>query len=306
MTGLLKGLGKWFVLLLRAPNVDRMKRDGDTAGLLEALQYPLFRTVGAATRALGELWSMPDLVDLGHPDGKVRTAAAERLKESRDKRVIAPLIAALRDPYTSYRDTFDRATYPVRMNAIEALAEMGDPVAIEPILDAIRRQTVSSGFMESCDRLDAALVKMGEPMFARLIAALEEDYDDESWSRINSALERFGDARAITPLCKRLARERRLNIRASAFQAIVVIGGEAAVSGLAALLRQEQSPDRQFGIFTVMNEIKDKSVIPALVKALQEADPAWRHKAVEYLAKFGTPISRVALEEYQRQSAAPS
>jgi len=68
-----------------------------------------------ATRALGRVWGISVLVDLGDAKAQTRRIAAQNLKGWRDARIVQPLIAALRDQDSTVREL-----------AIDTLGSLGD------------------------------------------------------------------------------------------------------------------------------------------------------------------------------------
>jgi HEAT repeat protein len=184
-----------------------MKKERNVSLLIEALEYPLPKVRWAATRALGNLWDVPDLVKLGHPNSqKVRAEAAKALGQSNDQRVVAALIAALFDPVASYTDQLNRSVYPVRMNAITALCEIGDPCAIEPLLEALRQKSWYGQTLAFQGKLCENILKMGEPMLLHGMTLLQSP-DPVMRQQAIYVLECFSDPRTIEPLGHFLMRE---------------------------------------------------------------------------------------------------
>ena len=173
MIQLVHRLSNWLALMSRLPDIEAMKQEGNISALKQALEHPVAKVRWAATRALGDLWHIPDLAKLGHPDSKIRASAAEVLGQSRDYRVMAPLIAALHDPVISYTDELNRSVYPVRISAISALCEIGDPIAIDPLLEALSGESWYGQTLGFQGKLGENLVKMGSPMLLRCIALLQ-------------------------------------------------------------------------------------------------------------------------------------
>lgn len=177
MIQLVRRLSNWFALMSRLPDIEAMKQEGNISALKQALEHPVAKVRWAATRALGDLAQraphIPNLAKLGHPDSKIRASAAEVLGQSRDCRVMAPLIAALHDPVISYTDELNRSVYPVRISAISALCEIGDPIAVDPLLEALSQKSWYGQTLGFQGKLGENLVKMGEPMLLRCIALLQ-------------------------------------------------------------------------------------------------------------------------------------
>jgi HEAT repeat protein len=129
---------------------------------------------------LGAAALEPLLARVGDKDKQVRRAAARTLGRLKDSRAVAPLSIAVQDQDMGMRQA-----------AANALGEIGDPGAIEPLITTCR-------YHDDSGRAAAdALVQIGSPAVAQLVAALARD---ESRSRAAWALGEIGDARAIEPL----------------------------------------------------------------------------------------------------------
>jgi len=84
------------------------------AALQEELDWGMRRAV---IRALGLIWGLKEVIDLGDEDADVRCRAAEALGRLGDERAVEPLIASRQDPDTK-----------VRKEAIRALKRIGSPL----------------------------------------------------------------------------------------------------------------------------------------------------------------------------------
>ena len=113
------------------PDIEKMKREGDVNGLINALEYTEDEGIQtSATDALGNMGDRaigPLCTALGHSSSEIRYYAAEALGIIRDPRSVAPLIGILHDPDDD-----------VRCSAVEALGKIGDPRAVEPLLQMLR------------------------------------------------------------------------------------------------------------------------------------------------------------------------
>ncbi len=288
----------WLTGLVWLPDVERMKEEHDAEGLVLTLTHPRPKVRWASMRALGELWAIPFLVDLGDQDVDVRSHAAEVLGQLADKRAVGPLIASLWDPSVFYSDI--RYAFPVRVNAIEALGKIADPVAIDPLMEALRRH--SWGYpQKSAEVLYASLAAFGEPMFARLIATLQ-DKDEHMRELAIYALGYIKDPRAIGALDDALTHsENNWVLKRAAAQALDRIGGEKATSALLAALREETDSVAQSDILMFLSRNEDQRVTLAVFDALQRLAPGLREIAMGDIARFGSPQAREAVGMYMRR-----
>ena len=257
----------WLTALVWLPDIERMRKKHDVTGLIRTLVHPRSKVRGASMRALGELWDIPSLVELGDQDVEIRARAAETLGREADRRAVMPLIASLWDPAVFFADV--RFAYPVRVNAIEALGKLGDPRAIEPLVEALRNN--SWGYAQkSSEVLYAALAAFGEPMTVRLIE-LAQDKDEHAHTRLQAmfTLGHIGDPRAIDALADVRRNENDWIIQRAATQALHRIGGEQAVSALIAALQEEGDSRRQREIVSFLSRHEDPRVTHAVLDALQ-------------------------------------
>jgi hypothetical protein len=212
----------------KAPDIESMKRESDIPGLIGALRNPDIRIQWEATQALGALG--PDAVP--HLIRRLPT---------RKRQVKLGIIEALGE----IRDT--RAVEPlirllgepsveVRWETALALGEIGDPRAIEPLLPALRDpdRYVRYGTALALSKLGWTPEKNEDAAF--LLLGLQE------WSRLRDL-------------------------------------GPAAVPALSHALRAHEKTVRVKAV-EILGDIGDKSAIPAIIRALRDGDDEVRWKAV--------------------------
>ncbi len=147
--------------------------------------------VALALLVASPVWAEPPAPDLKRAaetlargkDTAARMEAAKLLGASKDHGALEPLLAALRDP-----------TRDVRWAAIEALGDLGDRRAVEPLVQYLRRaETYRWG-----KRLVAnALGAIGDPKAAEPLLSLLADSDPFVRRAAAIALLRIGDPRAL-------------------------------------------------------------------------------------------------------------
>lgn len=183
--------------------------------LIQALQERGWDVKCGAAGALGEIGAKrtvgPLVQALEHNVvSDVRWKAAQALGNMAGllvkagyKRPVKSLIEALGD-----KDSI------VRQVAAEALGEIGDPMAIEPLVKALKSE---DGNVYAA----VALAEIGEPALDALIKALEDR--DENVRRVAAfGLGRTGDERAVKPLKLHL-RDPDPNVRVAAKEALEMI-----------------------------------------------------------------------------------
>jgi HEAT repeat protein len=125
-----------------------------------------------------------------------------------------------------------RWSWEVRLQAIQALGEIGDARAVKPLLIVLLEKSV----IESREAAEA-LRKIGTPAVESLIAALKGENADTR-GKAATELGKIGDARAIEPLIAAM-KDKNANVREAAVVALGKIGDARAVKPLISALGDE-------------------------------------------------------------------
>ena len=238
------------MFLFGPPNVEKMKARRDVNGLIKALRYRKDKGVRqAAAEALVKIGAPavePLIAALKDKDSDVRYAAAKALGEIKDPRAVEPLIAVPKDYYSGVRYAVTEALVKigapamepliaalkdkdskdsdVRQAAAEALGEIKDPRAVEPLIAALKD--------EDSDVRAAAAYALGEIKDPRavepLIAALK-DGDSDVRKAAAKALGEIKDPRAVEPLIAAL-KDAKWRVREAAAEALVSLYRNASLS----------------------------------------------------------------------------
>ena len=178
-------------------------------------------------------------------DRIISSVNVRRLQENHDVR---GLVHALdhKDPAIQYQ-------------AVEALGDLGDPAAVEPLAQALRGDEYSGVRWKAAE----ALAKIGTPAVDALIEALEDPDDDVRW-KAAIALGEIGDPRAIAPLIRTLSDQDRF-VQSRAAQALAMIGAPA-VDPLVRVLDEGQT-DIRWGVVLALDKIGDPRAVRGLVMA---------------------------------------
>jgi len=169
----------------------------------------------------------------------------------------------------------------VREGAAIALGEMQSERAIPPLIAA-------TGIVDQEDtRLAAkeALIKIGPPAVAQLIAALE---DANHLIRMNAAdaLGEIRDPRANPPLLAHLEKDAHRLVRIAAAYALGKIGKKESVPLLMAVLAEEDKDLRE-GAAVSLGLLKDGRAVQPLGTLLDDDTWAVREQAAEALGRIG-------------------
>jgi HEAT repeat protein len=192
------------------------------------------------------------------------------VKKLRESRNVQGLIYALqhKDPTVQY-------------DAAEALGEIGDERAVEPLLAALKNDESGGVRWKAAE----ALSKLGTPAVAGLISALQHDDDDVRW-KAAIALGEIGDPQAITPLINVLRDNDRF-VRSRAAYALSMIG-EPAVDPLIHALR-EGDGNLRWGAAIALGKIQSPRAIDPLIHALADKYENVRAESAAALAAIGKP-----------------
>ena len=222
--------------LFGPPDIEKLTRKGDVAGLIKALDHEdtnVIYPAGQALRTLGVAAVEPMIAALGRPgDPRTRGLLALALGDSGDQRAFEPLVAALRDESEDLRG-------PAAM----ALGRFGDPRAFEPLLAVLG--DADAGVRAA---VVTSLGQIGDPRALEPLAtALAKDESlVQGWAA--SALRNLGDPAAVEPLIEALGDPDK-GVRWSAAEALAGFHDPAAVGALrAALLDPEPSVSERAGI----------------------------------------------------------
>ena len=169
----------------------------------------------------------------------------------------------------------------VQYGAAEALGEIGDSGAVEPLIAALKNDEYVGVRWKAAE----ALSKIGAPSVEALIGALRHPDDDVRWKAV-IALGEIGDPRAIGSLISLLCDEDRF-VKSHAALALGTIG-EPAVNPLLRALR-EGDGNLRWGAAIALGKIRDPRAIEPLIRALADKYENVRAESASSLAAMGKP-----------------
>ncbi len=239
----------------------------------------------AATRALGKIWGLVDVVKLGNSkSNSARQEAAVALGKLGDARAVEPLIAI-----------FKESDWEVKRSAAEALVELRGS-AVEPLIAALkeRNEYVRESAAGVLGQLGAQLedtalrARMVEP----LIAALK-DSDWRVRENVAEALGKLGDAPAVEPLIAAL-KDSVSFVRESAVKALGELGVQLVdtvprawmVEPLIAALKDSDKDVRE-NAAEALGKLGDVRAVEPLIAALKDSDTQVRKSAAKALGELG-------------------
>lgn len=226
--------------------------------LLEVL-YGNERIRWAATRALGQIWGITDLVKLGDNNKEVRQKAANALGQLQDEpgeRAIDPLIAALQEGDLS-----------VRSAVAQALGQLGNARAIGPLIELLK---ISDHEMRS--GISKALINLGNATIEPLIITLNELNDEEIQQKFYKKQSEILEEKLGASLVRDLwSQNGQLRVIANA-KALKLLGNQG-IESLNTALRQiredvERSTSVRQNIIEVLGNLGDMRVAEYLTNLL--------------------------------------
>jgi len=228
-----------------------------------------------------------------------------------DGRAFAPLVAALSVEEPARRRFLDGSLS--HLQAIDGLADLGDPRAVEPLLTALQKEEDYTR-----TRVVDALARLGdrravEPLMALLAVEGDEKLDATTKPHTIDALAKLEDQRAVEPLIAFFAREAMHAATTQEFfafnaehaaQALGGLGDKRAVGSFIAYLKDHTHIrwDIASYVIEVLGKLGDPSALPVLKWALRydgdkvlELEPSARSKyrICEIKAKTNEAIARI-------------
>ncbi len=174
----------------------------------------------------------------------------------------------------------------VRGNAARVLGEIGDPRAVEPLIDALMEGVVD-------DLAASALGEIGDPRAVETLLTLLEHESAGMRGAAASALGEIGDPRAVDPLINALGSEDyAIGVRWHVIDALGKLGDTRAVEPLTALLR-DKADDTRLHAARALGKIGDTRAIDPLTTAQKDKYGKVRRAAT------------AALKKLQRKSLSP-
>jgi len=217
----------------------------------------------ALIRALGTLYPLAQLLELSDPDAEIRLFATSAIGQSRDKRVIEPLLTSLQDD--AMRLVVTRALGT--LSGVSDLVQLGDN-------NAQTRQRAANALGQLGDK------RVIEP----LIAALN-DSDVGVRRQVAAALGNIQDPRCVRPLLNALS-DSSSKVRGQAANALHLVA-EQELNPLLHALSHHESVSTRKHLARILGKFQHERTITALVHALQDEDVEVRKNAAISLRQLG-------------------
>jgi HEAT repeat protein len=178
-----------------------------------------------------------------------------------------------------------------RRDAAKALGEIGDAIAMEPLIAALKdpKRDVRDAAVEAIGKIG------GDP---RAVAAFVEPLRNGNSIAREEAASAFGKIRhkSGVELLVPALKDEDCFVRQSAAASLGKISDPAAVEGLAQTLKDEDKEVRQAAAIA-LGEIGGTAAVEPLVQSLKDESVMVRYRTVESLGKIGGPGAVDALIE---------
>lgn len=215
--------------------------------------------IGALT-AIGEP-SVPVLgLCLSDPQPAVQEAASTVLASIADSRVLAPLIASLKN-----------SDWIVRMQAARALGRINDQTSVPHLIPLLQDKVKAVR-----EETSTALAAIGEPA----LPALRDATTHGDWLVRLHAVEALGKTKsslAVEPLLSLLFNDHDSAVREDAIRALGDIGDPQAVEYLLTVMKE---PGLRILAIDALGRIGDRRAVPMLIAAAQGVTPPDHMRAV--------------------------
>lgn len=242
----------------------------------------------AAARTLGAIGGDEAVLALQHKaseeDVQLRVAVVKALGRARSPKALETLVEALSDVHKT-----------VRREAAAALGKLADPRAVAPLMASLEHGT--------SERAIWALAEIGEPALEPLVHALENAAHQRGW--MARALGELGDTRAVPPLLRVLDSPMATQARASAAEALALIGDAARTEPvlLTLLRRPEHEPELQCALVRALGQLaQSEQAIAPLIRRVSASLPEVRAASLEALRALqhrGLPAHDALVEAIQ-------
>ena len=202
------------------------------------------------------------------------------IEKLKDKRDVNGLINALNHPLINH-------TCYLNLEAAKALGELGDALAVEPLLVILQR----SDFDVMREAAAIALGLIGDAQAVKPLIRATKDTYPKVRKAAAQALGKIGDPQAAEALLKALS-DAFPEVREQAMQAIRALGDVHAIKPLAALYGDPIKYDRDLreAADRVVQEIASSGkpgAVETLISVVQEYDGGARSLAGRVLVKLG-------------------
>jgi hypothetical protein len=217
---------------LIAPNIDTLKKNRDTKGLLEALEYK--------------------------KDKRIQFQAVQALRELKDTSTV-PAMMMIYNKYSS--DDID-----LRYLLIESFAQIGNPIVIPVLIDAledyIKRDTALEGIIQ--------IGQPAIPYIAAALQDTTKRNSKRIRSGLIKALSKIGGDKAKEVILQ--AAQTESDMSEDTMEALAELKHKEVLPNLVSALSNSYTKDQRIRAAQSLGKLQNREAIPALEQALLEVN----------------------------------
>lgn len=225
-------------------------------------------------------------------DEELALAAAESMARLGDDRIVPDMLDRLQ------REIQNPGSEPGTEKIIDALRRLRDDRAVLPLVEMLRhpRETIRA-------RAAEALGQIGDPVAVdSLIDLLQRDFNAKVQAAAAKALGELKDPQAIPALEQAL--QHSTHVRCKALIALGEIGGRRALRSLIELT-EDPAPTVRYHAANCLAKAGDRSALPALEALARDTDEMVRRTAVKAMQDLGDDRTPEEIVQGAQSAAAP-
>ena len=227
-------------------------------------------------------WELLDLQKFDDPIGCNESIWAAHLDGVEEGRFIStsfPLIRKI-DNVEKFIEELKDDAFDVRRSAVNALQDIGDNRAIEPLIEALKNEhelNIRWSIRRGIKKIG------GENVVESLINALTDD-DHKAREAIAEALGGYRDERVVEPLIAAL-KDEEPRVREAAARALGDVNDVQAVEPLIEALKDEEPKVREAAA-SALEDVNDVQAVEPLIEALKDEEKEVRGAAAKSLGGY--------------------
>ena len=227
-------------------------------------------------------WELLDLQKFDDPIGCNESIWAAHLDGVEEGRFIStsfPLIRKI-DNVEKFIEELKDDAFDVRRSAVNALQDIGDNRAIEPLIEALKNEhelNIRWSIRRGIKKIG------GENVVESLINALTDD-DHKAREAIAEALGGYRDERVVEPLIAAL-KDEEPRVREAAAGALGDVNDVQAVEPLLEALKDEEPKVRKAAA-SALEDVNDVQAVEPLIEALKDEENEVRRAAAKSLGGY--------------------
>jgi len=166
----------------------------------------------------------------------------------------------------------------LRKSAAKALGNIGDPIAIPSLIEALKTSKDPSIVIEVASSLGVLKATQALDDLLKML----NNKDGEIRENVAQALGMIGDSKAINPLLKILKDDQEAWVRGQAAEALGLIGDKRVVTDLIFTLENDNGIGVSVKTATALGRLKNPTAVEPLINFLQKSQNVADRRAITY------------------------